>query len=488
MSVVAANTHAPPPGTAEVSGEHARRAGADDAAGPVASAEATAAEAIIEANRELEARTQEQLELAIAVLLQQRDQALKAAAEATLRADEERDKLNAEHDRFVAFLMEEQDGRLDAVQKELSQAKKRLERQQALGTAANVAVTTGATPQLADVRRLLEEAYAELDETRAAVSRLEEERDQALAAADDVRVQIYTQVESARDEAITLQAQLDDAGRQLEEAQDRARDEAIELTARLDDAKRELDERRGEVTRLRARLSELEEVKNSRPPPPLVSEELIKAREENQTLRKELIDAKRALSRVTREYDILRSLRSRIAAKKGTMTGTEVAASTLQRNVAASRATLAGAPIPVLPVVRPSPTASEAAPSVEPNADAQGSGNALPAIDAAPGHASETAAPTAGASSGPPPLPLIHPWPQPAAASADVHGQHVVPANDREQSSPRLSPVQASSPPLGVGSELEVTPAADGSGVGYSSSDEDPQAAEAHVAEPASAR
>lgn len=374
--------------------------GAGGISGERAQSAPDAKQAIADANRDLEARTKQQLELAIAVLLEQRDEALTRAAQAVKAAEDERGALTVEHDRFVAFLMEEQDDRLDALQKELAEARKLLERRRALNGTGDTERAAGASvpPQLADVRRLLEEAYTQLDAARAAAAQLEQERDHALAAADDVRVELYTQVEAARDEAITLQSQLDDASRQLEDARDHARDEAMELTVQLDDAKRELDERRSEVTRLRARLSELEQVENSRPPPPRVPEELVKVREENQALRKDLIDAKRALSRVTREYEILRSLRSRLSANRGA-TPEAVRAATdalaIQKNIAASRATLAGAPIPVLPVLTPSArTAQVMGPSAASDAHQERVGQAP--LSAAPQPLAHPGAPTVG--------------------------------------------------------------------------------------------
>ncbi len=323
-STAARNVSPPRPDERSVSGTtRAVRSSGLGAKGPQGSGEqgvdGGGADATLEddavklANRELEARTADHLATVAAVLVEQRDVALRKLAGAEKTAEAERNELISEHDKFVAFLMEEQDGKLDLLQKELDEAQQALTRQRALvGSGSEVDVPEA----LREVRRLLETAYGELDEHKALVARVEEERDQALAAVDDVRVELYTQVEAARDEAIQLQSRLDDAHRELEEERDRARDAAIEASAELDEVRRELDERREEVTRLRERVDAItEEVKHSRPPPPLTSAELSAAREENQSLRKELIETKRALSRVRREYDALRSLRTRMAKK-----------------------------------------------------------------------------------------------------------------------------------------------------------------------------
>ncbi len=270
-----------------------------------------ASDSIRKANRELTERTADQLALALVVLAEQRDAALTRLASSAHEAQRARDSLVAEHDQFVAYLMEEQDAKVEALEKQLVVAKQGLERQRALAPAGNGSRVDDEERE-ADLRRLLQTAYEELGEANRVVAQLEQERDEALRAADDVRVELYSQLETTRDESIGLQAQLDEMHRQLEDARDRARDEAIELTAQVEVAQRELDERRAEVANLRQRLETLtEEVKHSQPPPPMVSDELSKARQETQTLRRELIESKRQLSRVTRDYEILRTLRAR---------------------------------------------------------------------------------------------------------------------------------------------------------------------------------
>jgi hypothetical protein len=285
--------------------------------------------AIAEANQRLAARTAAHMNTVIAVVLEQRDQALAQLTVLSQERETERAVAATEHDRFVAYLVQEHTAKQSELERQLKATREAAERQrlmpapvipvpvlpvagapthdaQHLGAPGNPGPQVDAAhsrEQINDLRRLLEGAYAELDALRALVPRLEEERDAALRDADDTRVQLYGDIETARDEAIALQTQLDDAYRQLEETRDQARDEAHGWSERLSETERELDERRGEVMRLRERMTAMTmEVQHSRPPPPPTADELTRSREEAQQLRKDLIDTKRQLSRVTREF------------------------------------------------------------------------------------------------------------------------------------------------------------------------------------------
>ena len=255
--------------------------------------------AIRRANAELIERTRDGLDLAIAVLVEQRDLALRRAEELHGEARRQREALIAEQDQFIAFLMADHEKKIAALQEELKSARERLERQGALERAE-----LEATSEAQELKRLLESAYAEIDETRADAARLQGEVDDAIRLRDEVRLEMYAQVEAARDEAFALQSQLDSTNRLLEDARDQARDEAFRAIEELDELRRELDGKSAEVRRLRERLAELEGVRNSQPPPPAASLELERARSEIQNLRKQLIETKREQSRISRELEL----------------------------------------------------------------------------------------------------------------------------------------------------------------------------------------
>lgn len=278
---------------------------ADDANGPSASHAAIRA-----ANQQLLDKTADRFALPIAVLIDQRDEALQQNEALRLHARGERAALLAEQDQFITFLMTDHEAKLVKLTEELKSAREALTRQRALeGTldeSSALGDMTDGSLEIARLKDLLEAAYAEADETRADAARLQAELDEAVRAADDVRLAVQLDVDAARDDAFRIQTQLDETNRLLEDARDQARDEAFRFTEELDEARRTLDERVAEVRRLRERLSTLDAApRNSLPPPvPAGSLDLDAARADNQLLRKQLIESKRELSRVSRELEL----------------------------------------------------------------------------------------------------------------------------------------------------------------------------------------
>jgi len=278
-----------------------------------------ASEALIRAhNQELSERTRDLLALPLVVLTEQRDAALRLLASAQERAEQERRQLIAEQDRFITFLMADHEGKLAELRQRLESTMGELERHKAfmgLDAAGGLAPDSGLEPsaqqQLEALKQALDAASAEIEETRADATRLQEERDDAIRAIDDTRVELLGEVEAARDEAFRLETQLDELNRLLEDARDQARDEACRYNEELSDARRELDERNEEVRRLRARLaSTSEDAKPSHAPPPATASELEKARLEAQQLRQQLIDTKREVLRLSRELELAKSTRA----------------------------------------------------------------------------------------------------------------------------------------------------------------------------------
>lgn len=279
---------------------------ADDSNGPSASHAAIRA-----ANQQLLDKTADRFALPIAVLIDQRDEALHQNEALRQHARGERAALLAEQDQFITFLMTDHEAKLVKLTEELKSAREALTRQRALegpldDSSASLGDMTDGSLEIARLKDLLEAAYAEADETRADAARLQAELDDAVRAADDVRLAVQLDVDAARDDAFRIQTQLDETNRLLEDARDQARDEAFRFTEELDEARRTLDERVAEVRRLRERLSTLDAApRNSLPPPvPPGSLELDAARADNQLLRKQLIESKRELSRVSRELEL----------------------------------------------------------------------------------------------------------------------------------------------------------------------------------------
>lgn len=266
--------------------------------------------AIKRANQELLHKTEGAMRVAVAVLIEQRDAALRQVERVLAAAEVERTSLIEEQDRFITFMMEEHEQKLDELERRLASTREDLERRQALSPQERAPEDSGpmhqAQEQVGSLQELLQAAYAEVDESRKDAARLQEERDEAIRAMDDLRLALYAEMDLVRDEAAEFEHKLDEANRRVEDARDEARDEAYRLTEQLDEQRRKLDEKEAEVRGLRERLAEL---RDSQPPPAAPSAELELARRESVNLRKQLIDAKREVSRISRELELLRAQR-----------------------------------------------------------------------------------------------------------------------------------------------------------------------------------
>lgn len=262
------------------------------------------------ANQQFLARVGDALTLPVQVLIEQRDTALAELARQGALSQRELQKANADHERFVTFLMEEQLANLRHVRDQLDAAREELQRWRSLSgtetpaqrqpTALPAASETDETlaARLEALRAELEGAFTEIDETRAEAARLQEERDEAIRANDDLRVELQGEIDAARDETFEVQTKLDATLTALDDAHDEARDDAMRLTEELDELRRKLDERTEEVRRLRERLGQgSDEVIHSRPPPAGADTDLDTARREIKWLRQQLIEAKRQASK-----------------------------------------------------------------------------------------------------------------------------------------------------------------------------------------------
>jgi uncharacterized membrane protein len=135
-----------------------------------------------------------------------------------------------------------------------------------IGTEATVRVGAGdseptsGSELLAHERRQLrselDAANAEVDETRADAIRLQGERDDALRDADDVRLNIASEVAAARDAEIQVQGRLDEALRLVDDGRDQASEEQWRLIEELDDVHRELATCRQELATCQQELAE----------------------------------------------------------------------------------------------------------------------------------------------------------------------------------------------------------------------------------------
>lgn len=224
-------------------------------------AESAPLDAIVQAhNQALVERAGSLFELPLVVLTEQRDQALARLVRAEQSAAELRQRWVAEQDRFIGSLMAEHEAKLRELEANCERLRAELEASRADEHDADALDVTLVTerawdePELETLKRALEAANVEIDETRADALRLQEERDEAIRATDDVRLELMSELESSRDESFRLESQLDEAHRLLEDVRDQAREEVLRLTEEAADLRAELAARNDELQRLRARL------------------------------------------------------------------------------------------------------------------------------------------------------------------------------------------------------------------------------------------
>jgi hypothetical protein len=198
-------------------------------------------------------------QLATSVLIEQRDRALRLLEQSHEDAHQRIEALVAVHKGLIASMVAYHQRELDALQAQLGSAEHGgHERRRTIVPESpdrgiqrviEGAPEAGSEPETLErqnrvLRSELGAANAEIEETRADAIRLQGERDDALGAADDVRLRILSEIGAARDEAIQVQAQLDEALRMLDDGRDHALEEQRRLIEELDVLQQELAARR----------------------------------------------------------------------------------------------------------------------------------------------------------------------------------------------------------------------------------------------------
>jgi hypothetical protein len=315
MSTTAESRQASPEGAELVSGSFVTgRRAADESA----NADARALEAIRAKNREFQQKTEGQLALAVALLTEQRDEALRQLEHQITRVRLERESLIAEQDAFIVSITEDHQRDLAKLEQQLTQARTALDRQAVLSAPPSSSLRE---PSSIDARLLeaaeridqlasqLENAYREIDESLKENVRLQGELDDAVQATEELRIDLTHALDLARDDITRLELEAAETNRLLDDTRDRAREDQCRVLEELEAAKRELDERREEVRLLREGAEEEAASTRIGLPLPTQASELERARGEAKIARKQLIEAKREVSRLTRELELARSPR-----------------------------------------------------------------------------------------------------------------------------------------------------------------------------------
>ena len=78
---------------------------------------------------------------------------------------------------------------------------------------------------------------------RADAREVQGERDRALAQVDDVRLELLSELEAARDEAIDLQARLDETDQRVDQIRDEADVQIYRLNEEIHELRQQLEQR-----------------------------------------------------------------------------------------------------------------------------------------------------------------------------------------------------------------------------------------------------
>lgn len=200
-------------------------------------------DAILQANAELDQSTAPHLTAALALAIGQRDRFI-------AQLWQEREAWQQEFARQLAAFgaqAQERETAMHQVVQQLQAAQREISylREAAAHSAktpveeavANLAIDTGEPTQL---QVALEAAWQDVQDTRARLAALEQERDNAVKEVDELRVELYGKLEAAQDEVIVAEGRLGDAQRAFDEAKEAWESEQARLRAEAEEAKQAL--------------------------------------------------------------------------------------------------------------------------------------------------------------------------------------------------------------------------------------------------------
>jgi chromosome segregation ATPase len=193
--------------------------------------------AIRAANAELDRRSAQYLEAVVSVLIEQRDTALERLEQLEVERHDwqaQSEQLEADHRRAVESMLSLHQKELDALTRQLELLKE---------SSTQAPPVTVESPAADATGRQLEAVQAELEAIRADALQVQAERDRALVAVDDVRVELMPELEAARDEAIDLQARLDDEEQRADQIRDDADAEICRLNEEILELRQQLEQR-----------------------------------------------------------------------------------------------------------------------------------------------------------------------------------------------------------------------------------------------------
>ena len=210
-------------------------------------------EAIRAANLDLERQSNGYMSVPLAVAIEQRNLALRELCQERAAFEERRSAELA----TLQVRVREQDSVLEQLRHQLRDAERELEHLRddtkttiGIGRVSQAAPSSARTLDSGEhsfgapgsLQSALESAWQDVQDARARISKLEEERDAAVRELDEVRLEVYAKLEIAQDEVIELQTHVDDLRRTFDDARDEWESENFRLKTEVDEARQALQQ------------------------------------------------------------------------------------------------------------------------------------------------------------------------------------------------------------------------------------------------------
>lgn len=198
------------------------------------------------ANADLEQQAAHHLTIPLTIAVQQRDRYI---AELCREREAWQQELARQAASFNAQILE-RDAQLNQLREQLRDAEKelaglRVEPKTIIGVAPDSSrsgnkLATSDSGEHAPLQTALEAAWQDVEDARLRLAALEQERDAALKEADELRVELYDKLASARDEVIEAETHLTETQRAFDDAKEQWDNEQARLRAEAEEARQAL--------------------------------------------------------------------------------------------------------------------------------------------------------------------------------------------------------------------------------------------------------
>jgi hypothetical protein len=198
------------------------------------------------ANADLEQQAAHHLTIPLTIAVQQRDRYI---AELCREREAWQQELARQTALFNGQLLE-RDAQLNLLRQQLQSAEKELaglrdEPKTIIGVAPDSSrsgskLATSDSGEHSPLQTALEAAWQDVEDARSRLAALEQERDAALKEADELRVELYDKLATARDEVIEAETHLTDTQRAFDDAKEQWENEQARLRTEAEEARQAL--------------------------------------------------------------------------------------------------------------------------------------------------------------------------------------------------------------------------------------------------------